>query len=84
MKMEEERECFQRSREGDCVSVEAQLQRDSERATKAPLPLGPKWPFIAVSACQLACLGPGCPPGPGLCPRSPAAPGCEEQGCAGG
>lgn len=51
MKMEEEGESFQRrSREGACVSMEAQTQRESKRATEAPLLLGPKWPFVAMTA----------------------------------
>lgn len=49
--MEEEGESFQRrSREGACVSMEAQTQRESKRATEAPLLLGPKWPFVAMTA----------------------------------
>lgn len=82
MKMEEERECFQRrSWEGACVFVEAQARRESERATEAPLLLGPKWPFVAVTE-------PGSLPWPSPRPwpvRSvPPAPGREEQGlCAG-
>lgn len=35
--MEEEQECFQRgSWEGACVSVQAQPQRESKRATEVP------------------------------------------------
>lgn len=64
--MEEEGESFQRrSREGGCVSVEAQTQRESKRATEAPLLLGPKWSFMAMTAPDSSAL-----PVPSA-PRSP-------------
>lgn len=77
--MEEERECFQRrSWEGARVSVEDQPQRESKRATEAPLLLGPNWPLVAVAV-------PGSwpratPPAPACALCSPQPRGCEERG----